>query len=191
MPRKAGGPPPVECFAAESAEIGIILPLLPRPLRSLRQKLSLQKWKGVLVSENALHFDGDKPNSVSRLRGGTMIIYLARLAPDARGACAPRDATIPGDLCRTGCPSPVLSCTAWGFSCLAPCSVSGELLPRLFTFATSGCALVRPYFFCDTVRRGSLSRTAPPIFSGHAAVWCSDFPLAQPRGRSSDHLPSR
>ena len=26
-----------------------------------------------------------------------MIIYLARLAPDARGACAPRDATIPED----------------------------------------------------------------------------------------------
>jgi hypothetical protein len=34
---------------------------------------------------------------------------------------------------RTGCPVSVLSCTAWGFSCLANHSASGELLPRLFT----------------------------------------------------------
>jgi len=40
-----------------------------------------------------------------------MIIYLIRLSPDARDACASRDATIPGDLWRTGYPSPV---------CLAP-----------------------------------------------------------------------
>src|SRR6266545_8222558 len=33
---------------------------------------------------------------------------------------------------RAGCPSSVLSCTAWGFSCLANYSASGELLPRLF-----------------------------------------------------------
>jgi len=33
---------------------------------------------------------------------------------------------------RTGCPPSVLSCTAWGFSCLANYSASGELLPRLF-----------------------------------------------------------
>jgi hypothetical protein len=36
---------------------------------------------------------------------------------------------------RAGCPPSVLSCTAWGFSCLANCSASGELLPRLFTLA--------------------------------------------------------
>src|SRR6266700_480760 len=36
---------------------------------------------------------------------------------------------------RTGYPPSVLSCTAWGFSCLANCSASGELLPRLFTLA--------------------------------------------------------
>ena len=46
-----------------------------------------------------------------------------------------RNATIPEDFCRAGCPSSVLSCTAWGFSCLANCSASGELLPRLFTLA--------------------------------------------------------
>ena len=36
---------------------------------------------------------------------------------------------------RAGCPSSVLSCTAWGFSCLANYSASGEPLPRLFTLA--------------------------------------------------------
>jgi len=36
---------------------------------------------------------------------------------------------------RTGCPPSVLSCTAWGFSCLANYFASGELLPRLFTLA--------------------------------------------------------
>lgn len=43
-----------------------------------------RKWKGALVSENALHIDGDKPNSVSGLLR-TMIIYLVQLAPNARG----------------------------------------------------------------------------------------------------------
>ena len=36
---------------------------------------------------------------------------------------------------RAGCPSSVLSCTAWGFSCLVNYFASGELLPRLFTLA--------------------------------------------------------
>src|ERR1051326_9160365 len=40
---------------------------------------------------------------------------------------------IPEDVSRTGCPPSVLSCTAWGFSCLANYSASGELLPRHFT----------------------------------------------------------
>src|SRR5437870_12981822 len=61
-----------------------------------------------------------------------MIIYLdpacaGRPIPQVRD----RDATIPEGR-RTGCPPSVLSCTAWGFSCLANCSASGELLPRLF-----------------------------------------------------------
>ena len=42
---------------------------------------------------------------------------------------------IPEDLGRTGYPPSVLSCTAWGFSCLANYFASGELLPRLFTLA--------------------------------------------------------
>src|SRR5207302_8521368 len=48
------------------------------------------------------------------------------------------DATIPGDQ-KTGCPPPVLSCTAWGFSCGTNYSVPGELLPRLFTLAYLCC----------------------------------------------------
>jgi hypothetical protein len=42
-----------------------------------------EKRKGVLVSEDALHFDGDKPNSVARLLE-RMIIYLSPLARAAR-----------------------------------------------------------------------------------------------------------
>src|SRR4029077_348851 len=42
---------------------------------------------------------------------------------------------IPEDLCRTGCPASVLSCTAWGFSCRPAYAGRGELLPRLFTLA--------------------------------------------------------
>jgi hypothetical protein len=42
-----------------------------------------RKWKGALVPERALHFDGDKPNSVSPDFSSAMIIYLVRLAPGA------------------------------------------------------------------------------------------------------------
>jgi hypothetical protein len=62
--------------------------------------------------------------AVSRILSG-MIIYLS---------------DIPEDLFRTGCPSSVLSCTAWGFSCRANYSARGELLPRLFTLA---CAFLQ------------------------------------------------
>ena len=64
-----------------------------------------------------------------------MIIHLSRISPKARRIFIRRSATIPEDLWRAGCPSSVLSCTTWGFSCLANCSASGELLPRLFTLA--------------------------------------------------------
>ena len=36
----------------------------------------------------------------------------------------------------------------------------------------------RRYLFCDTFRQRSLSRTPPAYSTRHAAVWCSDFPLA-------------
>src|SRR5215475_16026922 len=46
--------------------------------------------------------------------------------------------------------------------------------------------------FCDTLRQRTLSRTSPAYFTRHAAVWCSDFPPANPAnaGLTSDHLPS-
>ena len=108
---------------------------------------------------------------------------LAKLGLDVRRIFIRRDATIPEDQprlrgVRTGCPPSVLSCTAWGFSCLANCSASGELLPRLFTLA---CALLpknRRCLFCDTFRHRNFATAAPASFTRHAAVWCSDFPLA-------------
>jgi len=36
--------------------------------------------KGAFVSESALHFDGDKPNSVGSISQTGMIIYLSSLA---------------------------------------------------------------------------------------------------------------
>jgi hypothetical protein len=98
---------------------------------------SRRKAKGAFVSESALHsFDGDKPNSVgviahaddhsshpSRTRDECPANFHSPWCDDTRG------------FYRAGCPSSVLSCTAWGFSCLANYSASGELLPRLFTLA--------------------------------------------------------
>jgi len=39
----------------------------------------------------------------------------------------------------------------------------------------------RRSFFCDTFRRREFSFAAPAYFTRHAAVWCSDFPLANSR----------
>jgi len=108
------------------------------------------------------------------------------------------DATIPEDR-RTGCPPSVLSCTTWGFSCLADCSTSGELLPRLFNLACTSLPKNRRCLFCDTFRQRPLGRTPPACFTRHAAVWCSDFPLRIASERSSaiarnlpqDALPKR
>src|SRR5216117_1947235 len=82
-----------------------------------------------------------------------------------------RDATIPEGQ-RTGCPTSVLSCTAWGFSCLANYFASGELLPPLFTLT---CALLpknRRCLFCDTFRHRAFANAAPACSTRHAAVWC-------------------
>jgi hypothetical protein len=119
-----------------------------------------------------------------------MIIYLSRISPRARRIFIRRDATIPEDLYRAGCPSSVLSCTAWGFSCLANYSASGELLPRLFTLACTLLPKNRRCFFCDTLRHRGFSTAAPACFTRHAAVWCSDFPPANRKRFTSDHLPS-
>lgn len=58
--------------------------------------------------------------------------------------------------------SSVLSCTAWGLSCLLPCGRSGELLPRLFTLA----AQIAPHggIFSATLSvTGGLRRQPPPL----------------------------
>jgi len=91
---------------------------------------------------------------------------------------------------RTGCPPSVLSCTAWGFSCCANYSAHGELLPRLFTLACAKKRTVvlsknRRCLFCDTFRQRPLSRTLPAYSTRYAAVWCSDFPPANPAERDS------
>jgi len=106
-----------------------------------------------------------------------MIIHLSRISPRARRTFNRRDATIPEVSGPAALPL-FLSCTAWGFSCLANCFASGELLPRLFTLA---CALLpknRRCLLCDTFRQRPLSRTLPAYFTRHVAVWCSDFPPA-------------
>src|SRR5438309_531479 len=91
---------------------------------------------------------------------------------------------------RAGCPSSVLSCTAWGFSCLANCSASGELLPRLFTLACTLLPKNRRCVFCDTFHRRSFPTATPAHFTRHGAVWCSDFPPVNRKRFTSDHLPS-
>jgi hypothetical protein len=87
-----------------------------------------------------------------------------------------RGATIPEDR-RTGCPSSV--CLAPHGVCLAsritPRAVSSYLafspLPRLFSKN-------RRCLFCDTFRHRDFTIAMPACFTRHAAVWCSDFPLA-------------
>lgn len=89
--------------------------------------------------------DGCKPNFVrpTRCRGAWMIIYLtplARRAGKKAGATITRDSDPPD--CSEGFAGrrpilPVLSCTAWGFSCPGPYEPGGELLPRLFTLTGS------------------------------------------------------
>jgi hypothetical protein len=103
------------------------------------------KAKGAFVSESALHsFDGDKPNSVGVIAHADdhsshpdfsecPANFHSPWCDDTRG------------FYRAGCPSSVLSCTAWGFSCLANYSTSGELLPRLFTLA---CAFLKEPAVC-------------------------------------------
>src|SRR5438876_8877962 len=101
------------------------------------------------------------------------------------------DATIPED--RSGPAVLPLFCLAphgvFRASRITPRAVSSYLafspLPLLFSKN-------RRCVFCDTFRQRPLSRTLPAYFTRHAAVWCSDFPPANPAnaGLTSDHLPS-
>src|SRR4029450_10480303 len=120
-----------------------------------------------------------------------MIIHLIRISPNARRTFIRRGATIPEDF--IGPAALPLFCLAphgvFRASRIAPRAVSSYLafspLPALFSKN-------RRYVFCDTFRQRPLSRMLPAYFTRHAAVWCSDFPPANPAnaGLTSDHLPS-
>src|SRR5213079_209518 len=65
---------------------------------------------------------------------------------------------------------------------IAPRAVSSYLafspLPALFSKN-------RRYVFCDTFRQPRLWSGLPAYFTRHPAVWCSDFPPANPATRDS------
>ena len=155
--------------------------------------LANRKAKGAFVSESALHiFDGDKPNSVGQFlsRDDHLSLPSRNRRTRARSRMLGTVMRRYPRIKRAGCPSSVLSCTAWGFSCLANYSASGELLPRLFTLACTLLPKNRRCLFCDTLRHRSFSTATPARFTRHAAVWCSDFPLTSRKRLASDHLPS-
>src|SRR6267378_7894970 len=122
-----------------------------------------------------------------------MIIHLIRPArgTNARRIFIRRSATIPEDF--IGPAALPLFCLAprgvFRASRIAPRAVSSYLafspLPALFSKN-------RRYVFCDTLRQPRLASGLPAYFTWHAAVWCSDFPPANPAnaGLTSDHLPS-
>src|SRR5438046_7915925 len=131
-----------------------------------------------------------------------MIIHLSRISPRARsrgrGTVVRRYPRIK----RAGCPPSVLSCTAWGFSCLANRSASGELLPRLFTLACPrrGKLTASPTVAHSCQRTGgvfsvTLSVTAilqlrrPRVLRGMSPYGVRTF-LQQASRLTSDHLPS-
>src|SRR5436190_22654400 len=101
------------------------------------------------------------------------------------------DATIPED--RSGPAVLPLFCLAphgvFRASRITPRAVSSYLafspLPALLSKN-------RRCVFCDTLRHRNFSTATPACFTRHAAVWCSDFPPANPvsAGLTSDHLPS-
>jgi hypothetical protein len=85
---------------------------------------------------------------------------------------------------------PIWPCTRRGFPCLADCSASGELLPRLFTLAPPLRA--GRFIFCGTLRGHACAgsprvsppwRWAPGGVTRHRALWCSDFPPPACDGR--------
>src|SRR5580765_6491014 len=70
--------------------------------------------------------------------------------------------------------------------CLAPHGVfhASRIAPRAVSFYLAFSPLPalfsknRRYVFCDTFRQHNFSTAPPAYFTRHAAVWCSDFPLA-------------
>src|SRR6201993_268391 len=102
-----------------------------------------------------------------------------------------RSATIPEDF---------IGPAALPLFCLAPHGVfrAARIAPRAVSSYLAFSPLPallsknRRCLFCDTFRHRNFSIAAPAYSTRHAAVWCSDFPLANPAkaGLTSDHLPS-
>jgi hypothetical protein len=75
--------------------------------------------------------------------------------------------------------------------CLAPHGVfpasriTSRAVSSYLAFSTLPCTSLpknRRCLFCDTFRHRSLATAVPACFTRHAAVWCSDFPLANQSG---------
>src|SRR5207237_6130807 len=90
---------------------------------------------------------------------------------------------------RTGCPPSVLSCTAWGFSCLANYSASGELLPRLFTLACAPFQRTGGVFSVTLSVNVRFRERCPRFLRGMLPFRVCTFLHAILRF-TSDHLPS-
>src|SRR5438067_12384685 len=120
-----------------------------------------------------------------------MIIYLSQISPRGRSRSRGTVMRRYPRINRTGCPSSVLSCTAWGFSCLANCSASGELLPRLFTLA---CLVQRTggIFSVTLSVNVHFRERRPRIVRGMLPYGVRTFlqQVAANAGLTSDHLPS-
>src|SRR5207249_6625863 len=108
---------------------------------------------------------------------------------NARHACADRDATIPEDQ-RAGCPPSVLSCTAWGFSCLANYSASGELLPRLFNLACAFVAKEPAVSFLRHLPSPQFCNRSARVFYAACRRMVFGLSSSKPLRLTSDHLPS-
>ena len=133
-PDRAG---PSKCLGACPVVLHLSF-VAPPSMRPVRSNARERPAAGALP-----HSDGCKPDSVqpAACAGAWTAICLApRVAGGAALAGCDYYPEVPRRLAprvRAGNPvPPVLSCTAWGFSCPRTCARGGGLLPRLFTLAT-------------------------------------------------------
>lgn len=87
--------------------------------------------------------------------------------------------------------SPVLSCTAWGLSCLLPCGWSGELLPRHFTLTFPSRSRKRRYLFCDTFRCSGFRQKPPTLARGTLPCGVRTFLSSASHRSRTDERPLR
>src|ERR1044071_607651 len=123
-----------------------------------------------------------------------MIIYLSRSAIAGR-----EPNPVVGTVMRRY-PRIFIGPAALPLFCLAPHGVflASRITPRAVSSYLAFSPLpalfskTRLCLFCDTLRQRDFSIAAPAFSTRHAAVWCSDFPPANPAyaGFTSDHLPS-